>query len=384
MAGVVIDGVAVVVLLIWLWLTLGHAAFWRFADRETGEREPGDAGHGFPSVAAIIPARNEADVIAQSLGSVLGQRYPGAFHVFLVDDESEDETAAVAWAKTRELDVDRLTIIAGSPRPPGWTGKTWAQHQAIAAAGDVSLLWLTDADIGHTPDTLERLVDRLRDGDLIMVSLMARLNCTGFAERALIPAFVYFFAMLYPFPRANRRGDRLAAAAGGCMLVDAEQLAAAGGIAAIRTAIIDDCALARLLKPRGATWLGLTDRAVSLRPYGFGDIRRMVARSAYAELGYSPLRLVGCLLGLMLVYLAPPLLAFSATSDLAAVLGAMAWACMTITMLPILRFYGVSQLWAPALPLIALVYAGFTLDSAVQHWRGRGGMWKGRAQALRA
>jgi hopene-associated glycosyltransferase HpnB len=214
-----------------------------------------------------------------------------------------------------------------------------------------------------------------------MVSLMARLHCQSFAERALIPAFIYFFAMLYPFPRVNRPADPMAAAAGGCVLIRRETLAAAGGIAAIKHEIIDDCSLARRIKPLGPIWLSLSGRAQSLRPYSFDDIRRMVARSAYAQLGYSPLLLLGTLLGLLLVYAAPPVLAILATG-LPERFGVFAWLAMALTFAPILRYYRVNSLLAFALPLIALTYAGFTLDSAIQHWRGRGGMWKGRAQAL--
>jgi hopene-associated glycosyltransferase HpnB len=271
-------------------------------------------------------------------------------------------------------------ILTGSPRPAGWTGKLWALDRGIAAAGTPEFLWLTDADIGHAPDNLRRLVARATTDNRVMVTLMARLHCQSLAERLLIPAFVYFFAMLYPFARVNRPADPLAAAAGGCVLVRRETLAAAGGIAAIAHEIIDDCALARRIKPQGSLWLGLSDRAVSLRPYSFDDIRRMVARSAYAQLGYSPLRLAGTLAGLLLVYVAPPLLALSGVPG--AWLGRAAWALMVMTMFPILRCYRVNPLLGLALPLIALAYAGFTLDSAIQHWRGRGGMWKGRAQAM--
>lgn len=370
-------GLAVIIAAVWFWLLVGHSLFWLFADRDT-ENLSRPRAH-WPSVVAIIPARNEADVIGRSLASVLAQDYPGPLRVILVDDQSDDGTAAVAEG----LAAERLTIIAGSTRPASWTGKLWAQAQGIEVAGQTPWLWLTDADIGHSPDNLRRLVDRALDGRLVMVSLMARLNCTGLAERALIPAFVYFFAMLYPFARANRPGDRLAAAAGGCVLLDRRALDAVGGLATIRGSIIDDCALAAAIKPLGPTWLGLTTRAVSLRPYAFGDIRRMVARSAYAQLGHSPLALAGCLAGLALVYLAPPLLSVVADEP-ARLLGGGAWLFMAVTMLPILRFYGRSPLWAPLLPAIALVYAGFTLDSAIQHWRGRGGMWKGRAQAMQA
>jgi hopene-associated glycosyltransferase HpnB len=355
-------------------MMFARADFWKFADRDTDSLpEPAQ----WPTVVAVIPARNEADVIASSLGSVLAQDYPGDFRVILVDDQSDDGTADVA----RSLPGAQLSVMTGGPRPPGWTGKLWALEQGIAAAGSPEFLWLTDADIGHAPDNLRRLIARAHADKRVMVSLMARLHCQSFAERALIPAFVYFFAMLYPFPRVNRPSDPMAGAAGGCVLIRRETLAAAGGIASIRHEIIDDCSLARRIKPLGPIWLSLSDRAQSLRPYSFDEIRRMVARSAYAQLGYSPLLLLGTLLGLLLVYAAPPVLAIFATG-LPERFGVFAWLAMALTFAPILRFYRVNTLLAFALPLIALTYAGFTLDSAIQHWRGRGGMWKGRAQAL--
>ncbi len=374
--GIVVALAALLSTLVWAVLLAGRGGFWRFADRDTGDLpEP----RHWPSVVAVIPARNEADVIARTIAGVLAQDYPGALRVILVDDQSDDGTAEIA--RTAAGGDERLRILTGSPRPPGWTGKLWAVEQGIAAAGTPDFLWLTDADIGHTPDNLRRLVARATGRQLAMVTLMAKLHCTTPAERALIPAFVYFFAMLYPFARVNDPRDRMAAAAGGCVLVRREVLAAAGGIASIHAEIIDDCALGRRIKPLGPIWLGLTDRATSLRPYGFADIRKMVARSAYAQLGYAPLALVGTVVGMLVIYGAPPLLAiFGHGAEQGAALST--WAIMSLTMMPILQFYGVATLWGFALPLVALVYTGFTLDSAVQHWRGRGGMWKGRAQAL--
>jgi hopene-associated glycosyltransferase HpnB len=245
-------------------------------------------------------------------------------------------------------------------------------------------LLLTDADIEYPPDAVARLVAGAKASRTVLTSLMVKLNCESLAERALIPAFVYFFQMLYPFAWVNKANAKTAAAAGGCMLVDRGALARAGGIAKIRSALIDDCALARLLKAEAPIWLGLSDDVLSLRTYPrFADIRRMVARSAYAELNYSPVLLLGTALGMVLTYLAAPFLAIFAPFPANAV-AALAWALMMLTFLPILRFYRVSELWAVAFPLIAAVYLGFTLDSAFQHWRGRGGTWKGRSQALAA
>jgi hopene-associated glycosyltransferase HpnB len=328
---------------------------------------------------AVVPARNEADVIQQSLSTLLAQDYPGAFRIVLVDDQSDDGTGDLA----RALNDPRLAVVSGEARPPGWTGKLWAMRQGVERAQPMApdFLWFTDADIAHAPDNLRRLVARAESEGRVLVSLMARLSCKTPAEHFLIPAFVFFFDMLYPFGAVNDPKSHVAAAAGGCMLARRSALEAAGGVDAIRHNIIDDCALARVMKGQGAIWLGLTDRAVSLRPYEkLSDIRRMVARSAYAQLGYSPLLLLGTLAGLFIVYIAPVLGALFAMYyvQLAAYL---AWAIMALMFQPILRFYRRSPLWGLVLPLIGTFYAAFTLDSALQHWAGKGGMWKGRAQA---
>ena len=359
---------------IWLYLAFGRRGFWLLRERDTDALP--DPAH-WPSVTVIVPARNEADVIARSIGSILGQDYAGDLRVILVDDQSEDGTGAIA----RALNDTRLTVLDGAPRPSGWTGKLWAMHQGSQNAGASEFVWFTDADITHRPDTLKSLVARAEKDGRVLVSLMARLECRSTAEHFLIPAFVFFFDMLYPFGAVNDPKSPVAAAAGGCMLARRAALEAAGGIAAIRHNLIDDCALARVLKGHGAIWLGLTDRSVSLRPYPhLGDIRRMVARSAYAQLGYSPLQLIGTMLGLVMVYIAPVMTALFAwgISQLA---GWAAWIVMAVMFQPILRFYRLSPLWGLALPLIGAFYAWFTLDSAVQHWRGKGGMWKGRVQA---
>ncbi|HEX4178533.1 MAG TPA: glycosyltransferase, partial [Rhizomicrobium sp.] len=313
------------------------------------------------------------------IGSLAAQDYPGPFHIVLVDDLSDDGTADLA----RGLSSRRLTVLTGSARPPGWTGKLWAMQQGAehAATLQPEFLWFTDADIAHSTDNLRRLVSRAEDGKRVLVSLMARLHCRSTAEHFLIPAFVFFFDMLFPFGAVNDPHSKVAAAAGGCMLARRGALEKAGGIAAIRHNIIDDCALGRAMKAQGPVWLGLTDRALSLRPYPhISDIRHMVTRTAYAQLGYSPLVLAGTLLGLAMVYLAPVMTALFAwgVSQLA---GWLAWIIMAVMFQPILRFYRLSPLWGLALPLIGVFYAAFTLESAFQHWAGKGGMWKGRAQA---
>ncbi|MDE2074129.1 MAG: glycosyltransferase [Alphaproteobacteria bacterium] len=367
-------------LAIWLVLLFGRGFYWRARERD--DRDVPPAPSAWPSVTAVVPARNEADVIARSIGSLLGQDYPGTLRVILVDDESEDGTAEIA----RALDTTgKLTVMTGTPRPAGWTGKLWAVSQGIARAAETApdYLWLTDADIAHAPDNLRSLVARAENGSRVLVSLMAKLHCASWSERFFIPAFVYFFAMLYPFGWVNNPRAKTAAAAGGCMLVNRTALEAAGGIAQIRSAIIDDCALGALMKKQGPVWLGLTNRALSIRPYaGMGEIRRMVARSAYAQLRFSPLLLLGTLVGLVLMFLAPPACALAARGE-SWIAGTAAWGLMAASFRPMLRFYGRSPLWGLALPAIGALYALFTLDSAIQHWRGKGGMWKGRAQAMR-
>ncbi|CAB3800324.1 glycosyltransferase [Pararobbsia alpina] len=381
--------IAFVSLCIWVYLLSARGGFWHAGDRDD---LPEDAARfvepaHWPPVAVVIPARNEAGSIAQTVGNLCRQDYSGEFRIIVVDDQSTDGTAELARAAAVQAGAgDRLTVLSGAPLPEGWTGKLWAVRQGIELACQShkpDWLLLTDADIAHSPDNLRQLVTRGTHDKLVLVSLMAKLRCDAWFERALIPAFVLFFQMLYPFRWVNQRGHPMAAAAGGCMLVRREALEAAGGIESIRDEIIDDCALGARMKLRGPIWLGLTERAQSVRPYdNLGEIRRMVARTAYAQLKYSPLLLLGTLLSLFLTFLAPPLMTIFA-SGWPRFFGLLAWIGMSVSYLPMLRFYGRSGWWAPILPAIAALYSAFTLDSAIQHARGRGGMWKGRAQAKR-
>ncbi len=367
---------------VWIHIVCFRGFFW--LARERDDLRPAPPPATWPPVCVVVPARNEADVIAVSIASLLNQAYGGDLHVFLVDDGSDDGTGAAALRAARAAGrEDRLTVIRGAPLPPGWTGKLWAMSQGVAAAAGRTprYILMTDADIAHTPDNLSALVARAEAGGLALVSLMARLQCVTAAEKALIPAFVFFFDMLYPFPEVNRGRRATAAAAGGCMLADHDLLMRQGGVGAIRTELIDDCAMGRLMKKTGPIWLGLTNRASSIRPYGgFADIARMVSRSAFAQLRYSAALLAGTLAGLALTYLAPPLLALFAPGP-GRWLGLAAWALMALSFQPMLAFYRRSPLWGAALPAIATAYAGFTLKSALDVWSGRGGLWKGRAQA---
>jgi hopene-associated glycosyltransferase HpnB len=372
---------AALALAIWLYLVFARGGFWLGRERDGGKAKLPLVR---PQVAIVVPARNEADNIAQSVTSLLAQDYP-ALSVVLVDDDSDDGTAEMARAAAAGIGAqDRLTIVAGQPLPPRWTGKLWAVKQGIAAAEDKftpKYLMLTDADIVHAPDTARWLVAHAEANGLVLTSLTARWRCENLPERVHIPAFIYYFEMLYPFAWVNRPDHPLAGAAGGCMLVRADTLRAAGGIDVIRDALIDDCALAGAMKKQGPIWLGLTDRVVSIRPYTtWGDIRRMVARSAYAQLNYSPLYLAGTVAGLILTYLVPPFMALFA-SGWSQIFGIAAWALMAISFQPILRFYRLSPLWGIALPAITFLFMLYTLDSAYQYAAGKGGIWKGRVQA---
>ena len=375
------------VLAIWLYLIAARGGFWRASDRD--DVDPAlnaPSGVSWPAVTAIVPARDEAACVGETVASLLQQDYPGEFTVILVDDQSRDATASVAQEAAAALGAGgRLTVLPGRSLPAGWTGKLWAQQQGVehaeAAPQPPAYLLLTDADIAYAPDALTQLVGRAQRGGFVLTSLMAKLRCESFAERVFVPAFIFFFQMLYPFAWANDPRRATAAAAGGCMLLRRDALQRAGGLAAILDALIDDCALAKLLKREGQISITLTERVRSIRAYpAIGDIRRMVSRTAYAQLRYSPLLLAGTVFGLALTYLAPVALAFFA-DDVAQFIGIFVWLLMAFAFRPTLRFYGMSILWAPALPVIAAMYMAFTIDSAYQHARGRGGMWKGRAQA---
>lgn len=365
---------------IWLYLLLGRGGFWLAHERDCEELPSPQA---WPKVAIVVPARDEAEGIGASLASLLRQDYPGEWCIVLVDDGSSDGTAAVAERAAAGQGCEpRLTIIPGRPLPAGWTGKVWAQNQGIEAAQrhGPDYLLLTDADIVYAPEMLTWLVARADRDRLALASLMVLLRCESLAERALVPAFVFFFQMLYPFGWIKAERRRTAGAAGGSMLVRSEALARAGGIGMIRSALIDDCALAAILKSQGPIWLGLTERVHSIRRYpSLGAIRGMVVRSAYAQLNYSPLLLIGTVAGMGLTYLAPPLMALFA-SGLARALGLATWLAMAIAFQPTLRLYRVSPLWGIALPAIAFCYTVFTLDSMLQYARGTGGLWKGRVQ----
>ncbi|MFC7815757.1 glycosyltransferase [Streptomyces sp. NPDC057367] len=379
----------------WLWLLLARGFFWR-TDVRLPAREDPDV---WPSVCVVVPARDEAAVLPASLPSLLAQDYPGRAEVFLVDDGSTDGTADLACELARRREGLPLTVDSPGEPPAGWTGKLWAVRHGIglARAREPEYLLLTDADIAHAPDSLRRLVAAARTGGFDVVSQMARLRVESVWERLVVPAFVYFFAQLYPFrwiggglagsDGTGRKGrTRTAAAAGGCVLLRADAAERARVPDAIRHAVIDDVALARAVKGVGGrVWLGLADGVDSVRPYPrLRDLWRMVSRSAYAQLRHNPLVLAGTVAGLALVYLVPPaaVVVGAATGGASALVpGAAAWLVMAGTYAPMLRYYR-QPLWlAPLLPFTAFLYLLMTVDSAVRHYRGRGAAWKGRTYA---
>jgi hopene-associated glycosyltransferase HpnB len=371
----------------WVYLAAGHGGFWRTDVRLPGRADAPDPA-AWPSVTAVVPARDEATILPETLPTLLAQDYPGRFSVVLVDDASTDGTPAVAAALAAAL-----RVVSGGPPPPGWAGKVWAMAQGVAAAGECDYLLFTDADIAFAPGTLAGLVRAAIAGDRALVSQMALLRADTGWEQWIVPAFVYFFAQLYPFRRVGRPPSRTAAAAGGCMLVRRAVLAAAGGLDRIAGARIDDVALARLLKrgpARARCWLGFTSSVRSRRPYPrLAGLWDMVARSAYTQLRYSPVLLAGTVAGLCWLYLLPPLAAAGGLAAAVAGDGPAAWWClgaglagwglMALTYCPVLRLYRLSLWRGPCLPLIAALYLAMTVDSARRHRAGRGGEWKGRA-----
>jgi hopene-associated glycosyltransferase HpnB len=373
---------AAVTLCAWLYLFFSRGFFWKV---EVVKPDVARMQTSSALVAAIVPARNEAAVVASCIISLLNQDGNQCVHVFLVDDNSSDNTAEIARSAAVSVGKsDHLTVIAGKPLPSGWSGKLWAVHQGVACAKKLNpdFLLLTDADIEHGPNSLGTLSGIAESQGFDLVSYMVKLYCRSFAERVLIPAFVYFFFQLYP-PRwiAGSR-YKTAAAAGGSILIRPQALERAGGIQAIRGEIIDDCALARAVKASGGSvWLGITEETHSIRPYGsFAEIGRMISRNAFNQLQHSILLLLAALLGMSTVYLLPPAVTIFSRSTTAEVIAGLAWLLMTVSFLPVVRFYQLRPTWSLALPVIALFYMGATFHSAFRYWMGKGGQWKGRVQ----
>jgi hopene-associated glycosyltransferase HpnB len=383
-------GLGLISLLIWIILLLFRGQFWRSDQRlsnvDISLNSP-------PPISVIIPARNEADLIPVTLKSLLQQDYFGLLQIILVDDGSTDGTAEVAQQTAQgEGKTAQLQVIPGQPLPPGWTGKLWALQQGTNYAQTLTptpvYLLLTDADIVHDSRNLSRLVTKAQTEHLDLVSVMVKLRCKSFWEKLLIPAFIFFFEKLYPFRWVNNPHKSTAAAAGGCILLDNRVLQDVGGIAVVKDALIDDCALAAAVKldesgkPMRKIWLGLGSDTQSLRPYdSLSAIWDMVARTAYTQLNYSPLLLLGTVIGMSLIYLVPPLLTLGGVvmgQGLLAAVGGVTWGIMSLAYLPTVRFYRLSFIWSGGLGAIALLYTIMTLDSARRHWSNQGGTWKGR------
>lgn len=377
-------GIAALSLLIWLYLFFFNGHFWQIwiADADREEIEPPTV---WPSVVAVVPARNEAETIAQTVEGLAKQNYQGTFSVLVVDDHSDDGTGHLARKAAEESGaLGKARILEATSLVSGWTGKLWALQCGVDAANlkKPDFFWFTDADIVHAPDTLQQLISRAEHERLDLTSLMVLLQARSFLEKLIIPPFLYFFLMLYP-PRwiANVK-SQTAGAAGGCILLRSAALGRIGGLAAIRSEIIDDCSLARAVKRSGGRiWMGLTHTSVSLRRYArWSELQNMIARTAFTQLNYSVLQLIGTLVGLVLTFEAPVALALSTNSRIW-LPALLAWCLMSASFLPTVVFYGLSPIWSPFLPFAALFYSYSTLLSAVRYWLGRGGQWKGRAQA---
>lgn len=368
---------------IWLYLLLGHGRFWRVSRHLPSKLLKQRSAY---RIAIIVPARNEAEVIGRTITSLLNQRGDNSIHIFLVDDGSTDGTADIARQTAAQSNQSSLlTIIQAQPLAAGWTGKLWALQQGIERAREFNpdFFLLTDADILHRKDNLSRLVAIAESGPYDLASFMVKLHCETLAEKFLIPAFVFFFLKLYPPAWIADRRHKTAGAAGGAILIRPQALDQAGGIAAIRNEIIDDCALAKRVKNSGGKiWLGLTENTVSLRAYNtFSEIERMIARTAFNQLKHSALMLLAALAGLAAMYLLP-LILLASRDFLPMVLALNAWVLMICAYLPMVRFYRLNPLWALTLPFAAIFYMAATIDSAIQFWSGRGGEWKGRSQDI--
>jgi hopene-associated glycosyltransferase HpnB len=369
---------------IWTYLLLFRGFFWR----EAPHAAPDHAPASWPEVAIVTPARNEADVVGRSMAALLAQDYPGPIHIVLVDDDSSDGTAEAAErAAAGSQSHHMLRVVKNAALAPGWTGKMWAVNRGLdeaeRLAPNAKYVLLTDADILHERGSIRQLVARAEQGGYKMVSLMARLKTETLAERALIPAYIFYFQKLYPFAWVRDAGNKTAGAAGGCMLVDRAALNAIGGIAAIRSALIDDCALGKAIKTRGPIWLGLADGVASLRGYPhWGDVWMLIARSAFTQLGFSLAMLLVSTVMMLATYVLPLALMLFAAGP-ARLLGAIAFAAMVFAYQPTLRYHRLPALWALAMPLVAGFYTAATIDSALRYWSGRGGQWKGRMQAGR-
>ncbi len=370
-------GLSALSLFIWFYLAFFRGGFWRANQRllETIKLDR------WPSVVAIIPARNEAETIGVTVNSLLEQNYKGSLQIIVIDDNSDDGTADAAG------NHPNLKVIKGKPLEQGWTGKLWAVSQGIDHIAEIApkaeYVLMTDADIEHHKNNLEQLVSKAEKSQARLVSLMVALRCQSFWEKLLIPAFVYFFQKLYPFGWVNRANNKMAAAAGGCMLIHLPTLREAGGVEEIRGRIIDDCAMGALIKSKAPIWLGLSSETKSLRAYTkLSEIWQMVARTAFVQLNHSLIALIGTVLAMFIIYLVPPILFFYGifvSDPILWMIAGGAYLTMAQLYAPTLARYRRSFLWAFLLPLAGFLYTLMTVSSAIKHWQGRGGAWKGRS-----
>jgi hopene-associated glycosyltransferase HpnB len=372
---------ALLSLALWIGLLLFWHRFWRTDQRLASEPEPLAR---WPSVIAVIPARNEGATIVTCLESLASQDYAGRFRIVVSNDSSTDDTAELATEFARTLPAGKITVVDAGPLPGDWAGKMWALNEGLRSLGSEQpeFYWLSDADIRHAPMTLRLLVSKAVGERLALTSLMVRLSCQTFWEKLLVPPFIFFFGLLYPFRAVNDPGSPIAAAAGGAILIRRDALEAIGGLQAIGDAVIDDCALARAVKQSGRRiWLGLADHSQSLRDYpDLADLWAMVSRSAYHQLGYSPLLLALTLIGLAITFLVPPLAIFATpfVPPIAAICGIIAWALMVTAYLPTVRYHGLADPWALTLPAAALIYGAMTASSALDYHSGRKQKWRER------
>jgi hopene-associated glycosyltransferase HpnB len=373
----------IIPLILWAGILFLRGGFWR-ADQRLEIRPEVSMSGEWPEVACVIPARNESQTIAKTVASLTDQNYPGKFHVIVVDDNSDDNTAVIAGSTTKHPNL--LHVFKGKPLEKGWSGKLWAVHQGLEKvkhlAPGASYILLTDSDITHDNKSLFRLVRKAKIDHLVLVSLMVRLSTDSFWEKLLIPPFIFFFQKLYPFPWVNDPNKSSAAAAGGCMLVLRAALDRIGGVKPISRHLIDDCKLAALLKKEGPIWLGLSDQVISERSYKhLSEIWNMVARTAYEQLGNSLFVLIGTIATMGIIYILPPLSVaiFLVAGPVDLLIGGLTcWVMMGFAFKPTLTFYGMSQAWSLLLPLAAFLYTLMTISSAINYLQGRGNFWKGR------
>lgn len=368
----------------WLWVLLSPAGAWRTPERLIVRSDAAAGAGDLGTITILIPARNESDAIGRVLAALA--RQGRGVRVILIDDQSTDGTGEAARAQNALLSAPLdLRVVDGRDLPAGWGGKLWALEQGFEQV-DTPYCLLLDAEIELAPGTLSALLQKMSREDLGMASVMAKLRCSSFWERLLVPPFIYFFKLIYPFARVNDRGSRIAAAAGGCILIRSDALREVGGFRAFSDALIDDCTLAARVKEAGfGIWLGLSDAVSSLRAYeSFSDFRRMVTRTAFTQLRYSILWLVLVVVSMVCVFIVPVYALLAAPGPVTRWIAFVALIAMASTYLPTVKFYRLSTIWTLTLPVAATLFLAMTVESAIKYWRGIKAEWKGRRYSTRA